>query len=275
MKVTISNAFKLKTKHGKEYLTGTFKDESGTIHDFKIWNDCLEKDADIIQREMNNAEFVVIDKYKKDSYKNKEYFVIQKMQMIGTNKKETNYNAESFEEELNLIEDDDIKKFTYAMLNKIVPDYFYKVAASSTGKYHPQISLGRGGLVRHTKMAVKWAIELFRNSTIVDFTPLQKDCIISAIILHDTFKLGTEGSQYTVYEHPNIIADKILEVADKINFDKDITKMISDCTRSHMGEWNMDKGRKNKIMPKPKTEMEKFVHLCDYLSASKNLDCSF
>ena len=37
---------------------------------------------------------------------------------------------------------------------ELLPDYFFNVPASSTGKYHPEFSLGDGGLVRHTKFAV-------------------------------------------------------------------------------------------------------------------------
>ena len=68
---------------------------------------------------------------------------------------------EIFEKEINLIKNEQIKNFIRDFL-KQVPDYFFKTAASSTGKYHPSYALGEGGLVRHTKAAVRIAYELFR-----------------------------------------------------------------------------------------------------------------
>ena len=44
----------------------------------------------------------------------------------------------------------------------MLPEYFFEVAASSTGKYHPVYALGVGGLVRHTIAAVEIANEMYR-----------------------------------------------------------------------------------------------------------------
>ena len=61
-------------------------------------------------------------------------------------------------------------------LVELLPDYFFKVAASSTGKYHPLFSLGDGGLVRHTKAAIRIAKELLDNNSIGHkFTSDEKD----------------------------------------------------------------------------------------------------
>jgi hypothetical protein len=38
-----------------------------------------------------------------------------------------------------------------------------------------------------------------------------------------------------------------------------------------MGEWNTDYKTKQEIMPKPQTDMEMFVHECDYLASRKNI----
>ena len=65
---------------------------------------------------------------------------------------------EQFKKELNYINNSRIKKSLIIMINKL-PDYFFEVPASSTGKYHPKFALGEGGLVRHTKVAVRLAHE--------------------------------------------------------------------------------------------------------------------
>ena len=45
------------------------------------------------------------------------------------------------------------------ILVELLPDYFFEIPASSTGKYHPSYALGDGGLVRHVKVAVRIAHE--------------------------------------------------------------------------------------------------------------------
>ena len=73
----------------------------------------------------------------------------------------------------------------------MLPDYFYEIPASSTGKYHPDFSLGEGGLVRHVKVAVRLAKELLDNPCIGDkYTNNEKDIMIFTLILHDGLKSG-------------------------------------------------------------------------------------
>ena len=59
---------------------------------------------------------------------------------------------ELFDKELSYIKDENIRKSLIELL-KILPDYWYEVPASSTGKYHPEYALGDGGLLRHSKAA--------------------------------------------------------------------------------------------------------------------------
>lgn len=172
-----------------------------------------------------------------------------------------------FEKELQYINNPKIRGFTEKVISNM-PEYFFETAASSTGKYHPRYALGRGGLVRHTKVAVDIAVELLRleQNTLI-FNLDEKDCIISALICHDGWKHGDAYSQYSVSEHPVIAADHVLKLADED--EKEFAKLISDNIRSHMGEWNTDYKTKEEIMPKPSTLSEKFVHECDYLASRK------
>lgn len=142
-----------------------------------------------------------------------------------------------FADELALIQDKDIRSFTEKCILK-TPDYFYTVPASSTGKYHPEYSLGKGGLIRHTKALVKIAQTLLSlEYNKVKFTQTEHDCIISAGILHDSFKHGDTETKYTVANHPMIAADHILEFAESETEQK-YAKIISDIVRCHSGEWN-------------------------------------
>lgn len=174
-----------------------------------------------------------------------------------------------FADELNLIQDKDIRAFTEKCIKR-TPDYFYCVPASSTGKYHPEYSLGDGGLIRHTKALVLIAKELLSlEYNKQRFTSLEADMMIAAGILHDSFKHGDTESQYSIANHPVVAANHILEWAEKSEIE--FARIISDCVRSHMGEWNADYKTKKEIMPKPQTDMEMFVHECDYLASRKNI----
>ena len=178
-----------------------------------------------------------------------------------------------FAEELSLIQDKDIRSFTEKCILR-TPDYFYTVPASSTGKYHPEYSLGEGGLIRHTKALVYFAKELLSlEYNKQRFTALERDMIIAAGILHDSFKHGDTEQQYSIANHPVVAADHILEWADEN--EREFAKTISDCVKSHMGEFNQDYRTKKEIMPKPQTDIEMFVHECDYLASRKPLIVKF
>ena len=87
-----------------------------------------------------------------------------------SDKKKTSF----FEKELEYINNERYKKSAMTLI-ELLPDYFFSVPASSTGKYHPSFSLGDGGLLRHTKAAVRMANELFG---IYKFPDRIKDLII-------------------------------------------------------------------------------------------------
>lgn len=173
---------------------------------------------------------------------------------------------EIFKDEIELIQNPEIKQFVQEEI-MVLPDYFFEVPASSTGKYHPKYAIGKGGLVRHTKAAVGIAKDLLKlkhNQEL--FSSDTRDCIIAALLLHDGWKHGAE-SKYTIANHPVVAADHILN--DNPNFA--FRKEIADLIRSHMGEWNTDYKTKEVIMPVPKTPEEIFVHECDYLASRKYL----
>ena len=88
-----------------------------------------------------------------------------------------------------------IAKFATYCVNNL-PDYFFTVPASSSGKYHPSYALGDGGLVRHTKAAVSIAHELF-NLEMFPFTNEEQDLIIVSLILHDGLKQGDGNGKRT------------------------------------------------------------------------------
>ena len=178
---------------------------------------------------------------------------------------------ETFKSELNLIKNENIKNFVKEFLNT-VPDYFFTIAASSTGKYHPGYALGVGGLVRHTKAATRIANELFRLNMFL-YNDIEKDLIIASLILHDTYKHGKNNSAYTMAEHPIIASQEILN--SPLEIEQEYREIIANNISTHMGQWNTDYKTQKEILPLPKTKMQNFVHICDYLASRKCLEFNF
>ena len=182
--------------------------------------------------------------------------------------------TEVFKKELSYIKNpkylNDIK-----VIISLLPDYFFEVPASSTGKYHPSFSLGNGGLVRHTKVAVRIAVELLNNNSIfTNFTSDEKDLIIMSILVHDGLKSGLEKSEYTKFEHPILVSNYIKDNKDKLSLNEEELNLLTSMIESHMGEWNTN-AYSNVVLPKPTTKYQKFVHMCDFLSSRKFLDVKF
>lgn len=155
-----------------------------------------------------------------------------------------------------------------------VPNYFWHVQASSTGKYHPQYALGEEGLLRHTCAAVRIAVTIINLDQYNGiFDDVDKDNIIVALMLHDTFKHGEEKdgkyNPYSIHEHPLLAAEKVSE-----RLDDEHKCVIANCIASHMGEWT-ESNRSRYVLPKPKTLEEQMVHLCDYLASRKFLEFKF
>ena len=173
-----------------------------------------------------------------------------------------------------------IKNFEYVddfkyLINNL-PDYFFKVAASSTGKYHPEFSLGDGGLLRHTKAAIRIAYELLSNPCIGDkYTSREKDLMIIALTLHDGIKHGIPEEKYTRADHPLLASKYIRDNKKHLKMKEDDIEFICNVIESHMGPWNTHPYTKEEILPVPKNKYQNFVHMCDYLASRRFLDIKF
>lgn len=180
-----------------------------------------------------------------------------------------------FKTEINYVRDNALREDLKVLIG-LLPDYFFEVPASSTGKYHPAFSLGDGGLVRHTKAAVRIANELLNNNTVGSkFSLHDKDLIIIALTLHDGVKSGMEHSQYTKFDHPLLASKLIMENKGKVSMEVDDLRKVCSMIESHMGEWTYDNYHKKEVLPKPRTAEQRFVHMCDFLASRKFLDIKF
>ena len=175
---------------------------------------------------------------------------------------------EVFKKELSYIKDEKIRNSCITMIEAL-PDYFFKVEASSTGKYHPEYALGNGGLIRHTKAAVRIAYELLSDPCIGDkYTSKEKDLMIMGLILHDGLKKGLNEEKYTRFDHPILISEYIMDMEERLDLEMEEIEFVCDVVKTHMGPWTKDYNGVE-VLERPKTKYQNFVHMCDYLASRK------
>lgn len=178
-----------------------------------------------------------------------------------------------FKKEYEYIKDEK-KREDLKYLVSNLPDYFFEIPASSTGKYHPLFASSEHGLVKHTKVAARIAYELLNNPGLNNFKDNEKDIIIMSLILHDGFKSGKVKEKYTRFDHPLLAAEFVEENKDKLSLSDDEITLMKNVISSHMGIWNKDYNG-NEVLPIPKDKYQRFVHMCDYLSSKKFINVNF
>ena len=176
-----------------------------------------------------------------------------------------------FEKEITYIKNLNKREDIKYLIN-LIPDYFFLIPASSTGKYHPKFASTKNGLLKHTKAAVRIAYDLFE--TVTNFTDEDKDLIIMALIMHDGLKKGMEEEKYTRFDHPLLVSKLILENANNLKMDISSVRRICSMIESHMGKWNTSKFSKVEL-PLPRDEYQRFVHRCDFLASRSYLNIKF
>lgn len=177
------------------------------------------------------------------------------------------------------VQDENVKKFMEQCIETI-PEYWYTVPASSTGKYHPNYALGNGGLMRHTIALLRFFDRLVRNTMYGSpFTNREMDLLRVACLMHDSRKSGSDEdfaiSKYTKFDHPILAANVVRSIETEYITDEE-KEMIANAIESHMGQWNVDTYGKSKVeLPLPTNKYQKIVHLVDYLAAQKGVEVQF
>ena len=170
--------------------------------------------------------------------------------------------------ELGYLKIDKVKNACLEVI-KLLPDYFFVVPASSTGKYHPDYALGDGGLLRHSKAAIRIGYELLSDPAIGDkYTELEKDLMLMALLIHDGLKSGLEKEKYTRFDHPLLMADFLMDNEEVLGLEVEEIEFLGDVIKTHMGPWTKDYSG-NDVLEKPKTKYQNFVHMCDFLASRK------
>ena len=168
-----------------------------------------------------------------------------------------------FVNEPNDITEENLKKFAEELIAN-ADEYFFTVAASTSGKYHPQFDLGEGGLVRHTRCVVFFAQ---CEATSRMFTEHETNMLIVAAIAHDIKKLGDGKTKHTVDDHPRFAAEYINDTNKRTELlSTEDENIIAAMVYSHMGKWGHEKG-----LPLPQTKLEKALEAADYIASRKEL----
>lgn len=172
---------------------------------------------------------------------------------------------------LGLIKDPRLRGFAKQAVANL-PDYFFEIPASSSGKYHSENDRKVGGLVHHTKAAVFTFLDIHRTN-IFNLCDLEVDLGIIALLIHDGLKNGIENSGRTTADHP-LVASKFIDdlpVPEEFELSSVEKILVKSGIERHSGQWVNDyKG--NKILEEPKTKLDKAIHLADYIASRKHIE---
>lgn len=174
--------------------------------------------------------------------------------------------------------------FALKFIDKHIPDYFWIEAASSSGRHHPEFSLGEGGLARHSLMTYRWLKSLLdaNEQDMSEYVP----GMVVGCLFHDCCKRGIPPDidlEHTKFEHPLLAAKYVLDKAnefikdekqfidttadDEQSFLADIA-VVASTIQCHMGRFNKST-HSEFVLPKPTTPIEYMVHLADYCASRK------
>ena len=171
------------------------------------------------------------------------------------------YDLEFFREELNLINDPEIKRLTEETL-LVAPTYFWYVPSSITGKYHPPDDNEPGGLCWHSKKAAWLGYRMFDNLS------LDTDIGLVAGLTHDIAHRGLEDKPDDDYEsyqkHGELASYRLGQMCAVMdNKSSEVPwAMIGACVASHMGKWGNRK---------PETIEQTTFHLADVAASTRGL----
>lgn len=173
---------------------------------------------------------------------------------------------QEFIEEINTIQNNDWKNQALKAINNL-PEYFWTAPACSSGKYHPVCDLGEGGLIRHSIMVEKIAMNLLEAEIFVPYDPITADILKIAALFHDCIKQGDGSTNATVFNHPILSADFVRDNIDLglLIYNKTLYNMVA----RHMGKWTTSKYAPGVTLEKPETDLEKLLHTADMISSQK------
>jgi len=180
---------------------------------------------------------------------------------------------------ISTIDNSDVARFVRDVVDDEIMKTFKK-AASSSGKYHPEVSNGDWGLLNHT------ALTLLVFDTFYTFYKVQGkyfedtfDSCRAALILHDAWKYthlsGKVNANFTTKEHGYVGAQKLLTYIRKHgnDYESKAQAIIMDSivhVRYHMSNWCHNIDESNYVKTDASTP-NILVMLADFISSNKAL----
>lgn len=161
--------------------------------------------------------------------------------------------------ELEMIQDEDLRRDVTSVLGRMVPDYFWTVPATSSSKFHNPFSRGKRGLWIHVKMVFTVYERLVRSLVEQDrLTEYEADCGRAAVLLHDAIKYGHSYSDgdSTMNSHDKMSAAWIRQ-------NTNLPQQIADAVERHNGPWYEG--------PPPNDDLSDIVHYCDMVASSRDI----
>ena len=177
-----------------------------------------------------------------------------------------------FEPILSKFETEEIRQYCEDMIAEI-PDYIFTIPSSQSLKYHNVTQCQVHGQIFHILMfgeIMNYILDLEYMQNKYS-SARQRDCLRCTSIFHDAIKCGRENSGFTVHEHPLLAGEWIRNTNVKHDIDAETKQYIARLCESHSGQWTRS-SRSDVVLPKPETDDQFLVHLCDYLSSRSNLD---
>lgn len=168
-------------------------------------------------------------------------------------------------EQLNLIQDIDIKKDATHFISMPEIRSAFMQTSSSTGLYHPVDENSKYGLLVHTLRVITVAILLFNTGGNVHNRQEEFDCLILAALLHDVpFKIKESS-----FANRNHAKDNALFFAENTTLTGDKKDLVLSAILNHNGRWESACG--DDFDKYPQTEMGAILHLADYIASRNNI----
>lgn len=171
------------------------------------------------------------------------------------------WKTEIFSPELERIKSEKYRTLAVYIIDNILPETFFIIQPSSSGKYHPQCTHRKGGLIVHTKRLLYLAGEL---TEACKFSDDEKDQMIIAGIVHDMEKKADSYSEEHPVEAKNTLRQKESELIKHAS--RDELKTIYDLVIYHMGPFSPKSILKRM---KEYTIGECIIYFSDYLASRK------
>ena len=178
-----------------------------------------------------------------------------------------------FEKLLEKFETDQIRDYCRDMI-ELIGDDIFTMPSSTSLKYHNATQCQPHGQLYHILMFAEimnymLGLKYIKENVCMD--PTQRDLMRCTPIFHDALKCGTNGSKYTVHEHPMLAGEWVRTTTVEHDIPQKMKDWLAKLCESHSGEWTTSK-KSAVVLPEPRTTCEFMVHLSDYLSSRANID---